>query len=418
MKVSRTISIVVHKRTTKHGLSYASCCLGKSSAIRAILIVFACLAMTLAGSGCAMFMISCSKIYIPFTAQAVDEQSGLAVLGAKVYSGEFATRDPMLSDRLICEADTEGNLSGQASAFIHTDSPYSPKFREKFRQIRIVITAPGYAPHALYVPIPEAEGVAVELGAIPLKSVTESTQFDARRLDFTVAGAPGFIIMPPGKEFGGYHPWLWYAPTFIGSLPNADHDWYFKPLLEAGFFIAGVEVGESFGSPKGTAAYQSFYEHVVEAYNLSTKPVLLPQSRGGLMLYNWAVAHPDSVAAVAGIYTVCSFTSYPGVDKAAPAYEMTPEALQAALKDHDPIERLAPLAKAKVPIFHIHGDVDTVVPIEANAGALVARYRALGGEAEIKIVPGKGHEVCDEFFKDDEFLGFILRQAQGGADDE
>ena len=115
---------------------------------------------------------------------------------------------------------------------------------------------------------------------------------------------------------------------------------------------------------------------------------------------------------------MCSFTRYPGVEKAAPAYEMTPEALQAALKDHDPIERLAPLAKAKVPIFHIHGDVDAVVPIEANAGALVARYRALGGEAEIKIVPGKGHEECDEFFKDDDFLGFVLRQGQGGAYDE
>lgn len=247
--------------------------------------------------------------------------------------------------------------------------------------------------------------------------VTESTQFGVKRLDFTVAGAPGFVVVPPELKYASNHPWLWYAPTFIGRLPNDRHADYFKPLLEAGFFIAGVEVGESFGSPKGTAIYQAFYKHVVETYNLSPTPVLLPQSRGGLMLYNWAVAHPEYVGAVAGIYTVCSFTSYPGVEKAAPAYEMTPEALQAALKDHDPIERLAPLAKAKVPIFHIHGDVDTVVPIEANAGALVARYQALGGNAEIKIVPGKGHEECDEFFQDPDFLTFVLKQGASAVRD-
>jgi dipeptidyl aminopeptidase/acylaminoacyl peptidase len=126
------------------------------------------------------------------------------------------------------------------------------------------------------------------------------------------------------------------------------------------------------------------------------------------MLYNWAVEHPESVACVAGIYTVCSFTSYPGVDTAAPAYEMTPEALQAALKEYDPIERLAPLAKAKVPIFHIHGDSDVVVPLERNAGELVKRYQALGGPATLKVVPGKGHEEVDEFFTDRDFLRFIL----------
>lgn len=251
-------------------------------------------------------------------------------------------------------------------------------------------------------------GVAASFAEAP--TPTESTQFGAKRLDFTVAGARGFVIVPPVLKHEKDHPWLWYAPTFIGALPEKRHRDYFKPLLDAGFFIAGVDVGESYGSPQGTATQQAFYEYVVETFQLSPKATLLPQSRGGLMLYNWAVEHPESVACVAGIYTVCSFTSYPGVDKAAPAYEMTPEALQATLKDHDPIERLAPLAKAKVPIFHIHGDADVVVPIERNAGELVKRYQALGGPATLKVIPGKGHEEVDEFFKDPDFLAFLLAQ--------
>lgn len=238
--------------------------------------------------------------------------------------------------------------------------------------------------------------------------VSESTEYGARRLDFTVKDAPGFVIVPPELQYERAHPWLWYAPAFIDRLPDSIHAFYFKPLLEAGFFIAGVEVGESFGSPAGTAQYQAFYAHLVETYDLSPKPVLLPQSRGGLMLYNWAVEHPESVGAVAGIYTVCNIASYPGVEKAAPAYEMAPAALEANLADYNPIDRIAPLVKAKVPVFHIHGDSDSVVPIEANAGVLVKRYKALGGAATLKVVPGKGHAVCDEFFKDAAFLEFVL----------
>jgi len=370
----------------------------------AAVLVGACLVVSL--SGCVTYR--CAILSLPFKVAVVDDATGEPATDAKIYRGESAMRTAMVADRLVAEADATGVLVGEATTFIHTDDPYVPEYRERFQHIRVVITAPGHAPHPIYVSIPPAKGDIVDLGTVRLNPVVESTQFGATRLDFTVAGARGFVIYPTGQEFGGYHPWLWYAPTFIDALPAERHTDYFKPLLDAGFFIAGVEVGESFGSPKGTATYQAFYKYVVETFQLSPKAALLPQSRGGLMLYNWAVEHPESVACVAGIYTVCSFTSYPGVDKAAPVYEMTPEALQAALKEYDPIERLAPLAKAKVPIFHIHGDADTVVPLEHNAGELVKRYEKLGGPATLKIVPGKGHAEVDEFFTDPDFLNFLL----------
>lgn len=320
-----------------------------------------------------------------------------------------------MSDRVIAQGNESGIITATASTFIHTDNPYLESYRERFRRIRVLVTAPGYAPHPVFVPIPPSPEDTVELGTLHMKPVTESVQFDAQRFDFIIGSAPGFILIPPEGEMGGYHLWLWYAPTFIGGLPNDRHADYFRPLLDAGFFIAGVDVGESFGSPEGTAAYQAFYEHVVATYHLSPKPVLLPQSRGGLMLYNWAVEHPDSVGAVAGIYTVCSLESYPGVEKAAPAYKLAPAELEASLMRYDPINRVESLAKAGVPIFHIHGDSDTVVPIEANAGELVKRYQTFGGNARIKVVPGKGHAEIDEFFTDADFLAFMLSQAPSGA---
>jgi pimeloyl-ACP methyl ester carboxylesterase len=79
------------------------------------------------------------------------------------------------------------------------------------------------------------------------------------------------------------------------------------------------------------------------------------------------------------------------------------------LGKNNPIDRLAPLARATVPIFHIHGDADKVVPLDQNTLELARRYKALGGNAEVDVVPGKGHEEVPEFFQSEQLLGFLLR---------
>lgn len=253
-------------------------------------------------------------------------------------------------------------------------------------------------------------GVVLAGEAEPPKA---SKQFGAERHDFTLGGHRAFVIQPTKAAPDGARPWLWYAPTFIGMHPDPSHAWMFEQLLAGGFHIAGIEVGESFGSPRGRAAYTALYEHVTKAYSLAPRACLLPQSRGGLMLYNWAVEHPEWVQCIGGIYTVCDLTSYPGLARACGAYGLTAAELKERLKEHNPIERLAPLAKARVPILHLHGDSDRVVPLEANAGELVRRYRALGGPAELIVIQGKGHQVCDEFFKSQRLVEFFLT---GGKD--
>lgn len=235
-------------------------------------------------------------------------------------------------------------------------------------------------------------------------------ELPCREVIVDAEGAPGFLFLPETPAATPI-PWAWYAPTFISGNPAQENCWLMRRWLEAGIAIGGVEVGESYGNPAGRAIFQRFHERVTAQHGLSPKPVLHPQSRGGLMLYNWAAEHPGSVAAVVGIYTVCDLRSYPGVDKAAPAYSMTCEQLTAQLPHHNPVDRLAPLASQSVPILHIHGDSDTVVPLEQNAGELVRRYRDFGGDAELIIVPGKGHEAVPEFFERHELANFAIRHA-------
>lgn len=228
----------------------------------------------------------------------------------------------------------------------------------------------------------------------------------------TVAGRPAFRTIPLARIGGQPLPWVWYAPTLTG-LPGPAEGWMFDRFLNAGIAIAGIDVGESYGSPDGRALYTTFYEELTRQRGFAPRPVLLGRSRGGLMTLAWAAENPDKVAGFAGIYPVCSIASYPGVARASGAYRMTEAELQARLPEHNPIDRLAALARARVPLFAIHGDQDTVVPLEANSGAMRRRYAALGGAMELIVPPGQGHTMWEGFFNCQALVDFVLVHARG-----
>ena len=185
----------------------------------------------------------------------------------------------------------------------------------------------------------------------------------------------------------------------------------FERFLGAGIAIAGVNVGESYGSPAGRKTYTALYEKLVKDEGFDTKVSLLARSRGGLMLYCWAAENPEKIRCITGIYPVCNLASYPGLGRACGAYGMTQGQLADALVKHNPVDRLAPLAAAGVPIFHIHGDQDRVVPLEANSGLVKKRYDQLGGEMTLEVVKGQGHNLWAGWFHSQKLVDFILANA-------
>lgn len=78
---------------------------------------------------------------------------------------------------------------------------------------------------------------------------------------FAIQDRPAFLILPE-KPKEGPIPWVLYAPTLPG-LPSGAEKWMFERFLKAGIAIAGVDVGESYGSPKGRAVYSALHEHLV-----------------------------------------------------------------------------------------------------------------------------------------------------------
>ncbi|MBA4190227.1 MAG: hypothetical protein C0467_19755 [Planctomycetaceae bacterium] len=229
---------------------------------------------------------------------------------------------------------------------------------------------------------------------------------------FEVVGRTAFIIPAKADPHALAKPWVWYAPT-LPNLPGPEEKWMFEKFQAAGIAIAGVDAGESYGSPAGNKIFDSLHAAMI-ARGYSAKPVLLGRSRGGLMTLSWATANPDKVSAFAGIYPVCDIASYPGVAKAAGAFEMKPDELQAKLKEFNPVDRLAGLAKAKVPLFAIHGDIDKVVPLEANSARVKERYTALGGTMTLIVPPQQGHNMWPGFFQSADLVAFVIAQAGVG----
>jgi predicted esterase len=227
---------------------------------------------------------------------------------------------------------------------------------------------------------------------------------------FTIEGRTAFLILPDKSTSNSTMPWVWYAPT-LPKLPGKEEKWMFDRFLDAGIAIAGIDVGESYGSPEGVAIYSAFYKDLVKNKGFSKKACLLARSRGGLMLYNWAVENAGSVACIAGIYPVCNLKSYPGLAKACQAYGLTEENLAIDLVHYNPIDRLEPLANAKIPVLHIHGDRDELVPLEENSGLLAKRYALLGGNMTLKIIKGQGHNMWSGWFQNQDLVNFVIRHA-------
>jgi alpha-beta hydrolase superfamily lysophospholipase len=205
---------------------------------------------------------------------------------------------------------------------------------------------------------------------------------------------------------------VWYAPT-LPAHPDPSHSWYIDKLLEKGISFAGCDQGEVRGSPKSVDRFTKFYKEMVDR-GYSKQPVLLGQSRGGLMMLSWAVLNPIKVKAFAGIYPVLNLRSWPitrNLITTLADFEIDQDTFLKTVDLHNPIHQLEALARAKVPLYMVHGDSDRIVPLEENTQIVINRYTKLGGEAEVKVVPGKGHQVVDDFFKSKELIEFIIQQS-------
>ena len=223
---------------------------------------------------------------------------------------------------------------------------------------------------------------------------TQDTWHGYKRHLFKINGAPAWVVEP--KEVRPGQPWSWCL-----EFPDAFTDRCAAPaLLAKGFHHAHITVGNTFGCPAAVRSFNAFYDSLT-VRGLSKKPVLIGISRGGLYAYRWASENPGKVAAIYGDAPVCDFKSWPGGkgkgdgskgdwQALLKSYGFKDEA-EALAYPGNPIDVLKPLAAARVPLIHVVGDTDTVVPVADNTALVEQRYQALGGTMQVLHKPAVGH---------------------------
>ncbi|MGQ1785338.1 GDSL-type esterase/lipase family protein [Saccharicrinis sp. GN24d3] len=205
------------------------------------------------------------------------------------------------------------------------------------------------------------------------------------RYDFEFGNKNARIIEPAIPLEG--NPWVWRA-RFPGWHTEMD-----SILVSEGYHLAYINTNAQFGSPKAMKSWDRFYKYLIKAHNFNRKVALEGVSRGGLFVYNWAKQNPNKVSCIYAEAPVCDFKSWPAGFGASDGSKKDWEKLKteygfASDKEaknyaNNPIDNLEALAKAKVPVLHMIGLNDSVVPVAENSMVLINKYINLGGIATV-----------------------------------
>lgn len=212
----------------------------------------------------------------------------------------------------------------------------------------------------------------------------ESTWQGRRRIHFQVAGRDAYLVLPEQAAPG--RPWVWRArfPDY-----HAEMD---VELIARGFHVGYVDVAGRYGAPAAIAIGEAFYETATGQFELAPRPALEGVSRGGLFVYQWALAHPDRVACIYCDTPVLDFKSWPGGRGAGvgspgdwkaclAAYGLTEAEVEAF--SGLPVDRAEAIAAAGVPLLHIVSENDQIVPPAENTQLLAQRLAVHDAVLEI-----------------------------------
>lgn len=227
----------------------------------------------------------------------------------------------------------------------------------------------------------------------------ETSWHHFKKIEFKIDGISAWYVKP-GKAVAG-NPWIWRA-HFPGWHTQMD-----SILLERGFHVAYINTNNLFGHSSAMMIWDNFYEYLVEKKQFAPKVALEGVSRGGLYVYGWAKRNPSKVSCIYAEAPVCDFASWPaGKEKSKGSanewkkllevYGFTEE--QALQYRDQPKDNLEALASFKVPVLHVIGLKDSIVPNEENTFALVNNYTRHGGPATVIPMTKGKHELNGHHF--------------------
>jgi len=204
------------------------------------------------------------------------------------------------------------------------------------------------------------------------------------KVEFSFQNTKAWYVKP--KQALPGNPWVWRA-----HFP----DWHTEMdsiLLTRGFHVAYVNTNDLFAHPKAMQVWDAFYDYLVKEKQFAPKVALEGVSRGGLYVYGWAKRKPDKVSCIYAEAPVCDPKSWPGgkgKGKGSPkdwaSWLELNKLTEETAKNFDdiPLNDLEGLAAFKVPVLHVLGLQDKLVPPAENSDLLIQNYSKLGGPVSV-----------------------------------
>jgi hypothetical protein len=183
------------------------------------------------------------------------------------------------------------------------------------------------------------------------------------RYSFVLRGVEGAIdvIIPTTIVPGA--PWVFRA-GYVGRDAIV-----VLGLLERGFHIVTGPVSYNADGPS-LAGWNAVYE-LFTKHGFSKKPVLAGIGGAAGEAYACAIANPDKVS--------CVYAENP--------------VLRCTMTKAQPLDSLAALAKARVPLLHVCGNLDPMYACQTLETEKL--YKRLGGKITVMVREGEGHDLPD-----------------------
>jgi hypothetical protein len=179
------------------------------------------------------------------------------------------------------------------------------------------------------------------------------------RYEFKPGSTTGTVAVIAAKTAASGMPWVFRA-DFVARDAAVD-----LLLLHKGFHIVTAP-GPTNTNGADLQQWNAVYKYLI-GHGFSTKPVLEGAGRAAGEAYAWAIANPDKVSCIYGENPV----------------------LHSNMSKTQPLDNLAPLAKAGVHLLHVCGSLDPW--LKSQARVTEKRYKELGGQITIIIKEGEGH---------------------------
>jgi pimeloyl-ACP methyl ester carboxylesterase len=171
-------------------------------------------------------------------------------------------------------------------------------------------------------------------------------------------GITGMAVIVP-KAVAPGKPWVFRANRIGRDASAVD-----LALLGKGFHIVAAPVVAQSGPVR--EQWDAVYKHLID-HGFSKKPVMEGAGTAAGEAYAWAVENPDKVT--------CIYGENP--------------ALHSLMAKSPPIDHLASLAGAGVPLIHVCGSLDPW--FDDQTRVVEKRYKELGGRITVIVKEGEGH---------------------------